>query len=201
MKFSDSKYRQVELTTPIGTFMWPRLNEPVPNKFSGDIQYECSLSVPKDKAKQLVAQLTELFEENLKLSAKDMKKPVKAAAKPWSDETDKDGNLTGNIIFRARRRAKGVSKTTGKPWEYKVKLFDASGKPLVDKSVGGGSTGRLVLQVRGYCIRGEAGISLALQAAQVINCVAGKNSAKDFGFTPEVTDIPAEYDVGVVVEQ
>lgn len=192
--------RGVSITTPVGVFQWPSLQVPRPNFAKDGLEYTCNLLLTPEDAKPLINRLEGLFQDNLAQVAKENPKlkSIKAADKPWKEDTDKEGVPTGFIVFKTKRKAEGVSKASGKPWQFRVKLFNADCSPFTQEAqIGSGTKGRLIINVRGYYVRGEAGLTLSLEGAQISKLVqAGKVTAQDFGLSaleiPE--DDKPEYD-------
>ena len=80
---------------------------------------------------------------------------------------------TGNIVFRF--------KTKNKP-----ALFDSDGKPLHNINVFGGSQIKVSATAAPYSAAGNNGITLYLNAVQIIELVSGSGGdSGGFGFTAE----------------
>jgi len=110
-------------------------------------------------------------------------KKVKQADAPysWND----DGVLSVNF----KMKASGTTKD-GKAWNRKPALFDAKGKPLeVGLTVGGGS--KLILSYTPapfYTGLIGAGLSMRLEAVQVLELKEGGSSQSSESFGFEVRD-------------
>jgi hypothetical protein len=201
---SDNKKRPAnpKFTTSKGKFKYPRLNEPDMGnddypKPNGE--YSVQLVQTAEEAKPLIDKLTPLFEKAKEDGAEEFAKLPPAARKKLKDVTVNDffstefdketEEETGNLIFKFKMTASGVSKKTGKKWSRKPVVFDAKGKPLVNApSIWGGTIGKVNFEVSPYFIKGTAavGISLRLQAVQVIELVSGQGrDASDYGFGEE----------------
>src|SRR5699024_3019131 len=79
----------------------------------------------------------------------------------------------------------------GRRWNRKPQFFDAKGKPMLKvPDIWGGTVGKVSFSfvTDGYFIpgTGACGISLQLEAVQIIDLVsAGQRSADDYGFGEE----------------
>ena len=95
---------------------------------------------------------------------------------------------TGEVEFRFKMTASGTNKK-GEAWERKPALFDAKGQPLTKlKAIYGGTIGKVSYSVGPYFVggTGAAGISLYLEAAQIIELrQGGARSASGYGFGAE----------------
>lgn len=104
----------------------------------------------------------------------------------YDDETEEE---TGEYEFRFKTKASGTN-SKGKKWERKLAIFDAKGKPdKAVKAIWGGSEGKLSYLARAYFVSatGAAGITLYLEAAQILKLVAGGagRDSSDYGFGEE----------------
>ncbi|WP_079211876.1 hypothetical protein [Brucella pituitosa] len=95
---------------------------------------------------------------------------------------------TGDVEFKFKRKASGTRKD-GKKWEAKPDLFDAKGRKLgKGVEIWGGSTLKVAFEASPYFVSGQgsAGLSLRLQASQVIDLVSnGQRDASGYGFEAE----------------
>lgn len=106
----------------------------------------------------------------------------------YGEVYDDDGNPTGQYFVKAKAKAEGITQA-GKKWKFKPTIFDAKGVPFPEKNppmIGNGSTGRLALTAYAYAAPIGYGISIRLEAVQIIDLVEynGK-SATDYGFSVE----------------
>jgi hypothetical protein len=194
-------------TSPKGVFQFPRLNEP-DTKFKSEGEYSVKLILSKDTAKPLIAKLDPLHEKaiekgeaefaNLKPAQRAKLKQV-TSNDYYTEEYDSDEKPTGNLLFNFKMTASGTSKKTGKEWKRRPALFDAKGKRLGKYDDNGkeivkapaiwsGTVGKVNFEVTPYfnAAAGAAGISLRLQAAQVIELRSGSaRSASEYGFGEE----------------
>lgn len=181
--------------TPRGVFRFPKLNEP-DTKFKEAGEYSVQLVVPQEQAQELITFLTNAHEDWYRRYTAEKKRakavPRKKADYPFTFEVDPEtGEQTGNVIFRFKMTASGVSKQTGKEWRRRPALFDSKGKPIDPSAVAiwSGSEGKVAYSIYEYESTPQqgVGISLKLEAVQVLKLVTGGNdrNAEEYGFTPE----------------
>jgi hypothetical protein len=170
----------------VGTFVYPKINKP-DTKFNPDGSFELKIRYTEEEAQPIIAQITKYRDEAYVELCKEQKKAkLKMAELPIRKETDKEGNETGNYILSAKLKAK-FKGTDGSVVEKKVAIFDSKGKPT-QAEVWGGTRGKMSCQVVPYFTAAVgAGISLRLQAVQVLELVsAGQGgSAESYGFSKE----------------
>jgi len=187
----------VAKTTPKGVLKFPFLQK-ASTKFKENGEYSCKIVMSPAEAAPLVKELDALWDENLQLEAAkaalNNKKVKSAGSKPWGPEIDpKNDEPTGYTVFKTKLPAKIQNKTTKQVYELRPKIFDAKGEPWTRTEwIGSGTVGKLNFKVMGYgVVKGETGLKLQLEAAQIINFVpAGKNRADEFGF--DVEEVPED---------
>ena len=170
------------LTTPVGTAQYPRLNTP-DTTFNENGEYRCNLIVSEQDALAFKKQLQPLYDEAYQKECviKGKNDLKKADAFPV---LQKDGEW----IIKAKQKAKVVTRD-GKPIELNVGLFDSQGKPHpADDIIGGGSKLKLAVKPHFWFVQavGGFGVTLQLVAAQIIELneyQQGESSAQSFGFT------------------
>lgn len=186
-----SAKRNPSITTPKGTAIFPKLNEP-DKKFNPEGVYSVTLRLTDEEAKPLIAILTEMHDRFLYEEAKKLgKKNLKTGVKPWKVATDWDKDtetrveVPGFTDFTFKLKAKVTTKS-GKSWEQRPQLFDAKLQPLpVDSDpVGGGSVIRVNAEVYPwYTASLGFGISLRPRGVQVLDLKTyGPRDATSFGF-------------------
>lgn len=185
--------KQVIHTTPRGVFKYPRLNV-ADTKFKPEGEYSVKLIIPEAEAAGLISLISEAgdaaHQHYHDLAKKEKKKPPQKAKYPFEYEEDLDtGELTGRVVFKFSTLASGVSAKTGKAWQRRPIMFDAAQKPIdLDAvSVWSGSEGKVAFIIYSYTSLNGAGVSLKIQATQLLKLVSGGNSgeAADFGFDAE----------------
>ena len=105
---------------------------------------------------------------------------------PFTDELDEDGKPTGNVILKTKLKSRVVKKD-GTFFDQRPKVFDAKGV-LISKvpQIGPGSTVRLSVSFNLYNTAIGAGLSLRLEAVQLLDLIEkGSRDAKGYGFGEE----------------
>jgi len=211
-----------KFVTPRAPSIWPNLNTP-DTKHNADGVYDCKQELQLDdpivqkikaKATELAkAEYERILEENpsfLTEEAYEAKcKELKAAGKerlieklkvvrfvePLRPEIDDDGEETGTVILKAKRKASGVYKSgpkTGQRWEAKVNIFNNKGVQLKNPpKIGGGSEVKMSIELKPYYVAGtgDVGCSFNLEAVQLLTLVQfGQRDAAGYGFGAEEGD-------------
>lgn len=195
-----AKSNNPRFTSPAGTAVWPKLNEP-DTKFDADGVYHTKLAFDADdsSAAALVAKLEKvrddffdatvqrLIDEKKAGKAKNLKK-LEVVKAEVDDET---GDETGRIILVAKLKSKGSSKD-GKTWTNKLDYFNAKGVQLKNPPrIGSGSKLKLNFEAKPYLREtdGVVGVSLRLNGVQILTLVSGgARTAADYGFGEEDGD-------------
>lgn len=188
-----------KFTTPTGRFQYPKLIEP-DTKFHAEGEYRLQVVIEAGDAQQLADSLDQLLtrhKESLKTQAPTQK--FKLADLPWGFDT-----IDGLPVFvvKTKMKASGVDRE-GKSWSRKPALFDAKGKAVTDREslrdMWSGTIGRCsFLASPFYTAAIGAGITLRLQAAQIITLVQGGGDASSHGFGEEVGWTPDNQEQEVV---
>lgn len=191
---AEQKKKEEVYTTPKGVAKYPHLT--VPQTLIGDKTVEPTFNVsllldPNDAATiALIEKIETAHKKGLaEAKAKNPKKKYidQGTDNMFKDETTKDGEPTGKVVFKFKAKAQGKRKD-GSEWSFRPALFDAKGAALPkDAAIFGGS----VIKV-GYSIRhaametGSFYTSLSLKAVQgiVIKSEYVKD-ASEFGFVSE----------------
>jgi hypothetical protein len=204
-----------KFTTPRAPAIWPNLNTP-DTKHNAEGVFDCKVELSLDdpivqkikaKAMELAqAEYEKVLEENptyLSEEAYDAKvAELKAAKKerlieklkvvrlvePLRPEIDDEGEETGTVLLKAKRKASGTYKKgpkTGQRWTAKVNIFNAQGKTLANPpKIGGGSEVKMSIELKPYFVAGtgDVGCSFNLEAVQLLTLVQfGAASAYGFG--------------------
>lgn len=167
-----------------GRAVWPALTEP--DEFKGKKNWKTGVSMSGEKAAPIIEFLKSFFEDGYQAicSEKNKKSVRKYEGMPWSDETDRDGELTGNILFNCKAPAETKD---GSP-RTRPGLFDASGCAMAEV-IGGGST--IKVAVEPYVWFNDAlgaGLRLTLRGVQVIELRqggSGPSTSESCGFGVE----------------
>lgn len=200
---TEKRAKRPLFTSPRGIFQHAYLAK-ADDKFADaknpDGDFKTSLILPRDAATQaMLDKIDVAVAESLAdakatlLVATDPKQKAKAktiaAAYPYEDELDQEGDATANIIAKFKINAVGRNKATGETWSNRPNVFNAKGLPLDPKiNVYGGSEGRVSFEIAPYYMAStnQAGVSLRLKAAQAIVIAASTGaSASTYGFGDE----------------
>lgn len=169
--------------TPIGTLVFPALNEPRDYKGNQQFSYDTGLVLEGEDAEELAAFIDELGEEAKRIHKKPKVNPVV----PYEVHTDKDGEeIPGQTKFKFKVAA--VTKTKKGDWDRKPAFFDATGTPIEpEPQIGGGTRARIGFQTYLWKNPTQVGVKLQPIAVQVVELVEGgghRKTASDLGFTP-----------------
>jgi hypothetical protein len=186
--------RNPHITTPKGTAVFPKLNEP-DRRFKAEGEYKVTLRLPDSEAKPLIAQLEKIRKEAYDAEAKKMGKKLKMAGVPygpamsWNADTEEKVPMPGFTDFKFSLKA-SVTTKTGKSWEQRPALFDSRLQPMPADSdpVGGGSIIRVNAEVYPwYTASLGFGISLRCRGVQVLELktFGGERNGASFGFEQE----------------
>lgn len=184
-----SSQKNVKITTPQGTAIWPKLNEP-DRKFQPEGVYSVRLRLPDEEAESLIARLKEVHAIEYKARCVELgKKTLKQAPMPWAQSTNWDQDsesqvpVEGSTDFKFSLKAKVTTKA-GKSWDQRPVLLDARLNPIPEDAdpIGGGSSIRISCEVYPwYTASLGFGISLRLRAVQVLELKTYKGDV-DHGF-------------------
>lgn len=199
---ADKKPQNFKGTSPKGTFRYPALSKPdygtkdYPNP---DGVYKTGLILTEDEAQPLIKALKPTYDRAIEEAKEAFAKLPVATRKKLGEVTqndlftieyDKDTEEpTGNLIFNFKMKASGKRKKDDSVWTAKPALFDAKGKPLLKvPEIWGGTIGKVSYEAIPYFVSGTgaAGVSLRLNAAQIIELRSGgQRDAGDYGFGEE----------------
>lgn len=179
------------ITSPVATVLWPKLNEPN-TKFNEGGDYEATIVLnPSDtEHNTFIQMLEEMYVQAIKAMANEHKKPkIKQADSPVRPLTDKEGNDTGLYKVKFKLGANGETKD-GRKYERKPALFGTDGKPFTG-IIGHNSQIKVAFKANAYFVASVgAGLSLRLEAVQVIQVNSGNMSFNDYGFSATSSDAP-----------
>jgi hypothetical protein len=172
----------MQLVTPEGRAVYPHLNEP-DTEFDKEGNYSTKLAIATEHVGELLEKLEEFSEESYKQHCMEQKKPkLKRHNNPWDEEFDRDGQATGNMLFKFKMRAK-----TRQGSDLRPVVVDAKKNPMSDQ-IGAGSKMRVAFEARGWFVPSlGAGVSLRLRGVQIIDLVewSAGASASSLGFGEE----------------
>lgn len=200
---ADKKPKLYSGITPRGIANYPRLNTP-DTKFNANGVYSTKLKIAGEDATPLmeaieaqaaaalVAAREDLEAKLAEAKPADKPKVKKALDKldagplPFAPVYDEDGNETGDVEFSFKTNATYKDKKTGDIVEKTVSMFDSKGKKLEGKkkpNVWGGSTLKIDFTASPYynAATGSAGVSLRINAVQIIELVSSGSGGGRFG--------------------
>lgn len=163
-----------KMTTPKGIALYPHLDKP-DTKFDDPGVYQMSLRLQRDEGVELQNTLQEILNKHIDLVTKQAGKPPTIKQLPIKENTDAEGNEVLDFKFKL----KSVLKTrSGEEIEQRPSIFDAGLKPMINIAVGNGSTVKVSFVAAPYQGGFGAGISLRLNAVQVIDLVQYNRGAE-----------------------
>lgn len=192
------------LTTPVGRARFPKLIQP--DEFKGKKQYKVDLVLSADEAKAAEATLEPMlqgFVEETRMNleqavseagnVRDKKKAEEDLAKFEKAETreilhedyDKDGNPTGKLYLKFNTNYSFKDRRSGEEIVRHVPFFDSQGQKTQPAAIGPGSELRVNYSPSPYYHGGNKGISLKINAVQIISLSGGgfdNASASELGF-------------------
>lgn len=188
---SEKKARLPRITSPKGVAKYPWLSN-CDTQYNTDGVYKINLLIPAAEAVELCATLDAAAEAAFVKAKTEAKTPAIAKLismrKPYTSELDEAGEETGNIEFKFKMYAK-VKMKDGSIKTMKPFIFDSKGVQMtVCPAVYGGSVCRVNFTPAPYYVAKdkEAGVSLRLNAVQIITLVTGgRGDAKSLGFGAE----------------
>lgn len=211
---TDKKPKLIKGTTPRGSFVYPALtkpdygNEAFPQP---DGVYKVNLRLSEEEAEPLIKKLQPIWDQAevdgqaafdaLPVANRKKLKNGFQMNDMYETEYDKETEEpTGYVIFKFKMKASGENKKKER-WTRKPGIFNAKGVALKNPpNIWGGTEGKVSYEVSPYFIagQGQAGISLRLQAVQILELVSeGSKSASSYGFGEEdgydeADEFPAE---------
>lgn len=166
-----------QVVTPRGVFVYPHLHAP-DTKFNAAGVFHTKLRLEESSPE--VQKFIKKVKDAYKSFAKEEGLKVRKDGLPWKQDEDNPGH----IILTAKMQHE-VTPRRGEPFTQVPVIVDASRKELVaGVNIGGGTEGRLSCVLVPYTGFG-GGISLRLQAVQVLKLVEFTGGAGDFGFEEE----------------
>ncbi len=191
-----------QITTPIGTAVYPWLNEP-DTKFESQRlkggEFHVNLRLQETDAAPIVKELDATLKEWVKVKNQEQKeakkKPFAAfQTKPWREVLDDEGNPTGewDVICKL---GKQWEDRDGNTRENSISFYDSAMNPFTpDDIIGSGSRIRVNIQIRGWASPLGACLALDIQSIQVIELNAVSASDSTFGFEPTTGFVAIETD-------
>ncbi len=179
------------LVTPVGDAFWAKVFEAEPDRFDEDKPASWSIEWAGDQNDKATLALMQTIEGEFTRIHGEGAKPSKNAW-PFKEQTDKDGNNTGLLCFRFRKNERTKK---GNPLQPPA-VYDSRKNPWPsDTLIGNGSKVKVAYSCWGWEDKfGKKGVSLSLEAVQVLDLVAyeQRNPADAFGEeNGYVVDTPA----------
>lgn len=186
-------------TSPAGKAIYPKLQE-ADTKFKPEGEYSVKLILSEAAAARILEQCEaaqeEAFQEEFekqqakkpKMKAEKIAAEIKRAPLPVKPYEDPEtGEETGEWVVLFKTKASGINKK-GEKWERKVPLFDAKAQPISGKlaPIWSGSVLKVSYSVDPFCTAIGAGVTLRIQAVQVLELKSGgTRDAGEYGFDAE----------------
>lgn len=164
------------LVTPVGVASYPYLLKADFGYDDGGV-YQSKLSFPKDaSASAFAAAVDAAMEESFVAATAQAKgRKVNRAASPVVEDNN-------GYTLKAKLKATGVNHTTKQVFTQVPKIFDNKNAPWdPEKQIWSGSKLKLQVELVPYYTKGEAGITLRLKAAQVLELVSSDAEKSPFG--------------------
>lgn len=193
---SNEYYPEPMIMEIKGLLSWPDLVT-TNTKYNSEGEWTANVVLPADEAQPYIDKIDAFFEESLQgfrdAGVLKAKAKVKESTRGYSEQMDSEtGEPTGNIIFKASRQCKGVTKKDV-AWKLTVPLFDSKGKPITGlESIYGGTEAIVRVALTpfytaslgfGLSSSGKVppSIKKGLLAVQIINLVQGGAGEESFG--------------------
>jgi len=173
-----AKSKTPRYVTPAGIAVYPWLNTP-DTKFNPEGEYRTKLTIKSEGNQDFLNFLNDLTEKSLEeAKQKNPGKKIKVGNEAYNE--NEDGTITLSFKLKAK-----VTPKSGDPFEQKVAIFDAKGKPT-KAVVGGGSKIKVSFEaIPYYTAIAGAGVSLRVRAVQVLELKeyskGGDGSSYGFG--------------------
>lgn len=177
--------------TVAGKFRFPHLVVPDTKFNKSEFKVDLVLDPNDPDQAEFIERMRALDEEGYQAELKAQKKKTLTRRDIVKDETDKEGEETGMVYISAKAASEGKDRKTGEVYKRTVKLFNTKGQDVTGNvpRIWGGTVGKLALQPRYNKSPVGYGLTFYLNAAQIIDLVAGDGSggksADDYGFGEE----------------
>jgi hypothetical protein len=170
-----------KMTTPKGIALYPHLDKP-DTKFDDVGVYQLSLRLAKEEGVELQNTLQEILNKHTDLIKKQTGKDPKIQPLPIKENSDAEGNEVLDFKFKLKPQLRTRS---GEIIEQRPQIFDAGLKPMGKVGIGNGSTVKVSFVAAPYQAPIGAGVTLRLNAVQVIDLVQYNGGAESSGFAVE----------------
>lgn len=170
------------IITPVGDALWAKITEATPSKFNPTPMYSMDIVYDPAEIAEFKAQVNQLLDEyydEVHAGLNAAKQKTLAKADPFKDHTDRDGNLTGNVVIKTKQYGQNMK---GEP--VKLAIADASGAVIKNFKtlVANGSKVRAKVFPKLYHMgsTNQVGVSFRLNAVQIVELI--EYQAKNDGF-------------------
>ena len=157
------------VVSPKGKVAWAYLERPN-TKFSDEGEYQLAFTMLRKEAKKFMAQIDGWMDDSQKESG-----AKKLADPPYKEDGD-------DVLFKFKQKPFFKSKN-GEKRKVTIRLIDSKLNPC-NVSVGRGSEVKVSFRPVAWTVQGGAGITLYMDAVQVINLIP-YNPISDMGFETE----------------
>ena len=168
-------------TTPVGTLVFPFLNNPRDYEDDGKFCYMAKLNLPAERAAKLEAFVDKLLESGLKQF-----KSRKIAYTPYDNAVDDDGAVIDGVTRFAFKVPAETKTKKGKIWYRKPVFFQGDNTLYEDEpSVGGDTIASLAFQTYTWKSPNGVGVTLQPTACKIdtlVEYVAGGRDAGAYGW-------------------
>jgi hypothetical protein len=208
---ADNRIEYPKVVSPKGPAIYPHLNK-ADDKF-GDPVYKVTIQVPEEDAQDFIGQIQPLLDsikagkcelmrpDDAKRMAQGVKqKKLKPADPAFVEETDEEGNPTGNILLKFKASGQYKDKE-GKIKKRTIRFIDAARQPIANPpDVWGGSILRVRAQLMPWVnAKFEYGVKLAIDLVQIIELkTGGSGTVNTDGFDEEEGYSTTRSDAGEV---
>lgn len=193
------------LMSPKGRLKWPKIKEPdygteqYPDP-DGSFKTSLLLDLKDPSVRPFLDQIDAMMEtarEMAEVAVSEMSKAAQVklekkggitADEAYGEEYDREGEPTGMIELKVKRKASGISKRTGKPWKARLSVFDAKGKKMTAiPDIWSGSVARVGIELRPYFVEGTGryGVQRSLDVVKLIELVSGGDGSSKYDMDAE----------------
>ena len=187
MQFDELKRKVIamsnSLVTPVGEVMFAYVkNEEVIHQKDGKViptgKYSITLNLPDDDTEKFNAAIAKVWEEFLENNKQDREFNLAQYMAPTRTFNDK-------TYFVFRKNVSAISKESNQPVKLYVPLFDAENKNCTNEVRGIGRGSKVKVSFSFYPFYMNAnnyGVSLRLNALQIIDLVSLTSNGSKYGF-------------------
>ena len=166
-------------TTPVGELVFPRLTK-ADTRYDPDGVFQTKLLLPLPNAQDLIAKVEKALKDFV-ATLEIAKQNTYSVNDVFEEERDEAGDLTGNVLFKCKLKAK-VTPRDGDPFTQEPVVVMAADGTAVESPVYGGTMAKLKGQIVPYTNAAQkvAGVTLRLRAVQVHELVSGTSTGGAF---------------------